>query len=285
MLRFTAVGLREPLLGAPTHVNLNGFGLLVNGCVAPHAVATRTSLANTATLTFAAPATFDGVYLVTASASPELDPVVFIFESSLDGATWKPISTSFVHHRCGCSSGAVLPQDGALSQHTHRLHVLFPQQRGETVKIAFDRAECLRPYYWWTASELLISLVLLVAPVVTVVHEYDISVFDLSRPIRVLSYCSLVRGHTRARTRARARVNTHTHTHTHTNMYTRTLTHIHTRTHTHIHAHSFSLTHTHMHTYAHKHTHLHTHTLCYTYIRTHGARVTDAPVRCMSCIY
>jgi len=192
MLRFTAVGLREPRLGAPTSVNLNSFGLLVNGCAAPHAVATRTSLANTATLTFAAPATFDGVYLVTASASPELDPVVFIFESSLDGATWKPISTSFVHHRCGCSSGAVLPQDGALSQRTHRPHVLFPQQRGDTVEIAFDRVECMTPYYWWSAAAFTILFGLVVAPVVTVVHEYGISVFDLSRPMRVLSCCALV---------------------------------------------------------------------------------------------
>jgi len=189
MLRFTAVGLREPNLPTPTSVNLRAFGLLHNGCPVSHANTTTTPLSNTTTLTFANPLTFDGVYLVSASASPEVDPVRFTVETSVDGRTWQTIVTSLRRHRCGCSRSTVLPAD---LQQSRDAHMHFPQGREETMHIAFDRVGCLAPYYWWTAAQFNIGFGMILAPVVAVVHDYDLKVFDLSQPVRVLGYSALV---------------------------------------------------------------------------------------------
>ena len=92
MLRFTAVGLRNPNILA-NNSNISSLGVLQDGCkVSPAATLSR---ANTFYALFDREVHGNGFYFVTSSTSPDLDPVKWYVQTSVNnGTSWTAIASS-----------------------------------------------------------------------------------------------------------------------------------------------------------------------------------------------
>jgi hypothetical protein len=171
-LRFTATELSSGLRGdAIGSSGLSTFGLLDDRCTLPTDLAGRESSGASEYIYLTAPASFNGWYVVSHTDSGADVPVRFLLEGSTDNTTWHSIAISSECGSVTASQGyGTRPTDTKLPKYSK----IAPG--GGVFRFDFTADECLFPDMMYVVIRWVVSLSLIAAAAVGLLHSYTYSI-------------------------------------------------------------------------------------------------------------
>ena len=185
-MRFRAVALRTGAKEWDAPVTPQ-FGLLMGDCKLDLSGANVTNTRDSSTLHFATEVEFDGWWMLTGAGDPQLDPVVFDIQSSLDDSTWNHVAAPWNGDRCmGHASASTLAQhDVSL---VHQYSKVVPEERKAEMIFSFTSMSCLWPYYVLCLAYFVLGVSFLSAPFAAIGLKWH------EAPIRFMATFSVLSG-------------------------------------------------------------------------------------------